>query len=99
MSNFDEEAYKESQLLASDFIINYRTVASLNADNAITNNMMTILMDQPKEQSELHIWWDFGSEFLNSSNMVYMLFYFTLVLNLCPNLVLKEKIYLRQHFV
>lgn len=36
MSNFDEEAYKESQLLASDSIINYRTVASLNADNAIT---------------------------------------------------------------
>ena len=36
MSSFDDEAYKESQLLASDSIINFRTVASLNADKILT---------------------------------------------------------------
>lgn len=36
LSSFDDVAYKESQLLASDSIINFRTVHSLNADKIIT---------------------------------------------------------------
>ena len=35
MSDPDQAAYKESQLLASDAILNYRTVAGLNADMVI----------------------------------------------------------------
>lgn len=35
MSSFDEEAYKDANLLAGDAIINYRTVASFGHDNII----------------------------------------------------------------
>lgn len=35
MSSFDEESYKDANLLAGDAIINYRTVASFGHDNII----------------------------------------------------------------
>lgn len=37
MSSFDEEAYKDANLLAGDAINNYRTVASFGHDNIIVS--------------------------------------------------------------
>lgn len=37
LAEFDEDSFKEAQLLASDAIINFRTIGSLNADKQIVS--------------------------------------------------------------
>lgn len=76
MSSFDEESYKDANLLAGDAINNYRTVASFGHDNLIVDEY-TRYIDFPtrsaiKKAHCIGFWFGF-SQFVQ--NAVFALLY------------------------
>lgn len=77
MSNFDEQAYKDANLLAGDAIMNYRTVASLATDKAIVktyNNYIDIPTKRAMRGAHCIGFWFGFSQFVQNA-VSALLFY------------------------